>query len=217
MRTLTLALVAAAALGLSACDSNSPDVPTPLTATTFEDLAADPTTGRDPTTGAPISSNRYTLFSLRENEVVLNYDEADRSDSNSTAWDIGFRGTSLIVNGGTAGPGNGGVQILTNTFEEVTDAPADGYRVDAVGSPAIPAGSGNGWYTYNGATNTITPTPGRVIVVRTADGRYAKLRILSYYRGNPATIDPNTNEARYYTFEYVFQPDGSTDFETTTD
>ena len=217
MRALPLTLAAVAALGLAGCDANDPVAPVPLAATTVADLPADPTIGRDPTTGAPISTNRFTFFSLRDNAVVLRYDEADRADSATAAWDVAFRGTTILVNGGTSGPGQGGVQVLTATFDEVTEAPADGYRQDAAGAPAIPGGSGNGWYNYDAPTNTITPIPGRVLVVRTADGRYAKLRILSYYRGNPATVDPLADEARYFTFEYVFQPDGSRRFETTGD
>ncbi len=51
-------------------------------------------------------------------------------------------------------------------------------------------------------------------MVRTGDGEYyAKIRILSYYEGNP---EPDTEEfenapSRYYTFEYAIQMDGSTD------
>ncbi len=219
MRSLTLSLLAVAALGLSACSEVDPTpTPTPLQATRVNDLPADPATGRDPVTGAPTgTTNRFTFFSLRENRIVLRSDSPNRADSASTAWDLAFRGTTILVNGGTSGPGQGAAQVLTAAFDEVTEAPADGYAQDAAGAPAIPTGSGSGWYTYNGATQTITPTPGRVLVVRTADGRYAKVRILSYYEGAPETIDPMADESRYYTFEYVFQPDGSRGFETTTD
>ena len=48
-----------------------------------------------------------------------------------------------------------------------------------------------------------------VLVIRTADGTYAKVRILSYYKGAPETPDVATDEARYYTFEFRHQPDGS--------
>ena len=77
--------------------------------------------------------------------------------------------------------------------------------------------SDNGWYNYSSATNLIVPVAGRTIVLTTGDGDYAKVRILSYYQGNPATPDPQTDASRYYTFEYVVQPDGSRGFETTED
>ena len=192
---------------LAACDTadTDPNID-PIETNLVEDLPADPATGRD-SLGQAISSRRFTFFSLRDDEIVLSYDDEDRADSNSTAWDLGFRGTEIIANGGSSGPGEGGLQVVTGSFEDVTEAPADGY------TPSLPGGSGNGWYTYNPDTFTITPTPGRVLVVRTADGRYAKVRILSYYRGSPDEINPFVDQDRHYTFEYVFQPDGSRSFE----
>lgn len=208
MRTLFPLLLAFALLGLAACDDADPDpTPDPLTVETVEDLPADPATGRD-SLGQAISLNRFTFFSFEEDGIVLAYDEADRSDSSSTQWDVAFRGTQIIANGGDSGPGEGGIQVVTGLFDEVAEAPAGGYL------GAVPGGSGNGWYNYDPATFTLTPVPGRVLAVRTADGRYAKLRILSYYEGAPDPVDPFSDTERYYTFEYVYQPDGSRRFET---
>lgn len=207
------------------CDSSSSnDDPEPLTANTLSDVAADPTTGRDPATGAPISLGQYALISFRTGEVVLTYDAVTRTDSASTAWDIGLQGTNIIVNGGTSGPGQAAAVIVEDAFENVTEAPADSeFRIDGSAacttsmgeaglSFAICPGSGSGWYTYDPQNNLITPIPGRTIVVRTADGRYAKFRVLSYYEGNPAVADiTETTPSRYYTIEYVFQEDGSKD------
>ncbi len=231
----SIPLVAVFALVLAACDASDPaPTPVPLNVQTATDVEADPTTGRDPDTGAPISNNLFTLYDLDANEVVLSSDETDpavrAADSASTAWDIGFRGTTIIVNGGASGPGAGEAQLLTEAFAEVNEAPEDGYVADgendcpAVETPggtfpgapyAICTGSGNGWYDYNPQLNLISPIPGRTIVLTTADGqRYAKVRILSFYRGNPNPPDPQA-PSRHYTFEYVVQPDGSRDFETT--
>lgn len=194
-------------LTLTGCDSADPlggGSGDSLTVETATDISADPTTGRDPETGDPISSGRYTLYSLRDGGVVLSDAEEDRSDSTSTAWDIGFNGTDIVAN--ITDDSEGGIQLVTGAFEEVVEAPAAGYEA------TLAAGSGNSWYTYNPSNNTVTPTAGRVIVVRNADGSYSKVRILSYYRGNPEDIDPMVDESRYYTFEYVTQPDGSRDF-----
>ncbi len=141
-----------------------------------------------------------TYFSLRINSVV--------QDSASTDWDMAFQGTTIFINGGISGPGEGGVLVSEALFEEVTEAPTSGYVTDSATGLAIPTGSGGGWYNYNPASMLITPIPGRILVVRTADGRFAKVRILSYYRGAPAEITVDS-ESRYYTFEYVFQPSGS--------
>ncbi|MEL7170114.1 MAG: HmuY family protein, partial [Bacteroidota bacterium] len=198
------------------------------------DVEADPTTGRDPNSGRPISNDLFTLFDLDAGQIVLSSSQTDAAtraaDSASTAWDIGFKGTTLIFNGGASGPGQGSAQLLTQTFDAVTEAPATGYATDgsntcpAVETPggtfpgapnAICTGSDNGWYNYNAQQNLIAPLAGRTIVLTTGDGNYAKVRILSYYQGNPTTPDPNTDASRYYAFEYIVQPDGSRDFETT--
>jgi hypothetical protein len=204
---------------LTACDSGSTlREDQPIEVLTVKDLPADPLTSTDPQTGRPVGTGRYTFFSLRTSEIVLRYDEADRSDSASTAWDLAFQGTHILINGGSSGPGQGGAVVLSAPFEEITEAPADSaFRIDGQHEcpngvrRAICPGSGQGWYYYDTSTHIITPIPGRTIVVRTADGRYAKVRILSYYKGapEPGQINPETHPARYYTFEYVFQPDGS--------
>ena len=202
-----LAILLLLFVAIAGCDSTSSDddfeVPE---VTVAEDVPADPVTGFDPVTGQPVGANEYTFYSLREDQVV------PRSDSASTEWDIALKATTILTNGGTSGPGNGGAQVLETLFEEVAEAPASGYATDAADARAIPTGSGNGWYNYNPQTNLITPIPGRVIVVRCADGTYAKLRILSYYKGAPDTPTADS-ESRYYTFEYVHQPDGSRRFE----
>ena len=227
------ALVAlAGALSLTACDSADPVETVDLEARTAADVPADLVVSRSPTTGQVLPGT-YSLYDLDTNRLVLSSEESDpavrQRDSVSTAWDVGFNGTTIIVNGGTSGPGEGSAQIVEQTFASVTEAPATGYVVDGqntacpaspFGGPgrplAICTGSDNGWYNYDGAQNLISPLAGRTIVLTTGDGDYAKLRVLSYYRGNPAAPAPTSDEDRYYTFEYLVQPDGSRDFRTTT-
>lgn len=190
------------AVAITACDSNSSndDENLELNVTTVTELAADPFVGF--VNGQPVGSGRYTFYSLRENKVVA------AGDSATTKWDIALRGTTLLVNGGTSGPGVGQAQVVEGLFEELVEAPVGGWKADAAGSPAITVGSGKGWYNYSPSTMTITPIPGRVIFVQTANGKYAKVRILNYYKGQPATPTQDSL-ARYFTFEYVIQPDGS--------
>jgi hypothetical protein len=199
------------AVGMTACDSD-PNVDDNFTGESIivSDVAADPPTGRD-NMGQPIgTTGHFTLYSLRENKVITGGDTFVAADSNSTKWDIGFRGSTIITNGGTSGPGSGGAMVMDGVFEELETAPQSGYAVDSANGTAIPAGSGNGWYNYNPQLMVLVPIPGRVLVIRTADGRYAKVRILSYYQGAPDNIDPFSDLERFYTFEFVFQPNGST-------
>lgn len=157
---------------------------------------------------ARAEDGHFTFYSLRENSVV------PAADSASTAWDLAFNATTILVNGGASGPGMGGAVVLQNTaFEAVTEAPpAESFAVDRGTErteTAIPGGAGNGWYDYDFATGIVAPRPA-VLVIRTADGRYAKVDIESYYRGAPSADALSPEEGfRYYTFRYLFQPDGS--------
>jgi ABC-type transport system substrate-binding protein len=188
---------------LTACGGSSDPEPEALPATVVRDLAADPST-IDPLTGPRPGTGRFTFFSLRTGAVVPN------TDSLTTNWDLGFRGTTIIVNGGTIRRGNAGVVIRQGLFDEVNEAPETGFAQDNAPpiSFAIPNTAGNGWYNYDAPRNLIIPIAGRVFIIRTAEGKFAKLEILSYYRGAPAVLDANS-VSRHYTFRYVFQPDGS--------
>ena len=146
----------------------------------------------------------FSLVSLDDGRVVLGPTDAARADSASTAWDLGFRGTSVIVNGGASGPGQGGAAWVDEPFDAVTAPPpaeafvTDGERPCPRGEPtAVCSGSGNGWYRYEAPD--IVPVPNRTLVVRLADGGYAKVRFVSYYRGAPE--EPGSTEPRFYTFE----------------
>ncbi|XAZ82140.1 HmuY family protein (plasmid) [Fibrella sp. ES10-3-2-2] len=194
-----------ASVVLTACSKDQTTTVVPVVAQTVKNLPADPATGVNPTTGQAIgTTGKFTLYSLADNKTVAN------ADSASTKWDIGFRGTTLIVNGGAIRAGKGGAYVQTGTFEALTTVPTSTTfaQDQSPTSLAITTGSGNGWYNYNSATNVIAPIPGRVLVIRTGDGKYAKLEILSYYQNAPATPDASSVQ-RYYTFRYVYQPDGS--------
>ena len=154
---------------------------------------------------SPVGTGRYTFFSLRESREVAS------ADSATTEWDIALQGTNILINSGTSGPGQGAAQIVDGIFEEILEAPSTDWSVDGETGPAILPGSGIGWYNYNPAAQTVTPIPGRVLHVKTADGKYAKIRIVSYYQGAPETPTAEST-ARYYTLDYVFQPDGSRQF-----
>ncbi len=148
----------------------------------------------------------FAFFSLRSGDLV------PAADSASAGWDLAFRSTTILVNGGASGPGDGAVAVLEDTsFAAVTLAPPDEAFVQDRGpgktETAIPGGAGNGWYAYDFASGIVSPRP-VVLVVRTADGRYAKVAVESYYLGAPEEVDPEEG-FRHYTFRVLFQPDGS--------
>lgn len=204
---LSLVVVMGFAIAFIGCDEE--EEPLPVIATTFSNLPADPGTGFNPSTGQPTGLTRqFTFFSFKTGEIVVH------ADSATNKWDLGFNGTTIIVNSNTSGPGRSQVQIVNGIFDELMEAPETGYRVDSdpapiAGAPnanlAIPTGSGQGWYTYDGTAMVNKPTAGKIIVVKTSDDRYVKMEIISYYKDAPA--NPTfTSTARYYTFRYVYQP-----------
>jgi hypothetical protein len=115
-------------------------------------------------------------------------------------WDLGFRRYQIIANGGADFSGGGGVLDLGEMrFEDVREVPRAGYQVnEGRPDPRNPAIAG--WYRYGFFSHVLSPKP-HVWAVRTADGRYAKIAIVSYYcpGAQPGCL----------TFRYVYQGDGS--------
>jgi hypothetical protein len=147
----------------------------------------------------------YTYFRFSDSTVVTGADTA------TNKWDIAFRNTTIIINGGAVRFGSGGAFVQRNSsFDTVSIAPESDYGVDTSATQlAIKTGSGNGWYNYDFANNYVTPIPATVLIIRTGDGKYAKVEIKSYYYNNDPQPFPNPENYRYYTFRFVYQPDGS--------
>lgn len=208
-----LSLLLILGTSLFSCTKSETEVVLPVTAITISNLPADTVLGINPTTGMPTSAGKYTFFSLERNELVPN------SDSATTKWDLAFASTKILTNGGTSGTGLGGAFIYTGLFDEVKTIPSDSvFKTDnAPASYAITYGSGKGWYVYDQLTSLITPLAGRVLMIRTASGKYAKLEIINYYKGGvtlPATASDSDklSKQRYYTFRYTYQPNGTKSF-----
>ena len=154
----------------------------------------------------PADPNRqdvFTYYSLRDSAIV------SPADSNSTKWDLAFKSTTVLTNSGSSGPGQGGaITLIATDYDTLSTAPESGYVQDQAGLPAI----GRAWYTYTGPEgfppHAILMNPGVVLVIRTADGRYAKLKFTSYYKGGGA-IPSADSQSRFYNFTYTFQPDGT--------
>jgi hypothetical protein len=196
LQTLALGLISSSVLLMSACSKNNDDA-TPVAAT----LTTNTVTDLDGSKG-----NVY--YSLANNAAVTG------ADTTGTKWDIKFSGTSIFVNSGTSGTGTAQAQVVSSTFADLTTAPTSGYKADATGAAAI-----TGWYTYTATTapqHAILMVPGKIIVVKTSVGNYAKIEMKSYYKGNPDTTTPafadlTTRPAsRIYTFRFAYQGNGTT-------
>lgn len=148
----------------------------------------------------PVISGEFTKFSFATGTKVT-----------GNNWDIAFRGTAIIVNGGskiglTDEPertADAEIAIETGTFSSITNVSSNiNFRQDATNSYGLRTGSGRGWYSYNRQTHTIEPIAGKVLVIKTHNGHYAKMEIISYYKDKT----PSRDTARYYTFNYVYNP-----------
>lgn len=174
----------------------------------------DATAVRDFTTNPPTISGEFTKFDFSSGTIT----------TSDTDWDIAFRGTTILVNGGEptginqepSRTGNAAAYLDSSSFANVTAVTVANFKQDnATIGTAIATGGGQGWYNYDPATNTITPI-GNTIVVRTTEGHFAKVQILSFYKNAPATITSEIaeNDLDFYTFNYVYQPnEGVTSFE----
>jgi hypothetical protein len=134
----------------------------------------------------------------------------------NTAWDIAVNATSVMLNGGQAGPGgvlgwclcqnsaatDAQVQAFTAeaslaafTAATAALAPTDAsqWRPDSLASAIT------GWWSYNSATRVVAAVPAKVWYVRTAEGTgYAKLRVA-------ALADAQRAHAGKVTLEYAVQ------------
>ena len=197
---------------LLSCSKSNTTIVAPLSATMVKDLPADTIIGIT-AQGQPYGAGKYTFYSLEKNSIIAN------TDSATTKWDLAFNGTKILTNSGTSGIGLGGAFVQVGLFDNLKTISADSvFKTDnAPSSYAVTFGSGKGWYTYDPIKNLITPLAGRVLVIRTASGKYAKVEIIAYYKGG-VTLDATAPDAeklskqRYYTFRYIFQPNGTKTF-----
>ncbi|WP_140938315.1 HmuY family protein [Sphingobacterium lumbrici] len=148
---------------------------------------------------------------------------------------------SNSTNSGYGNTAKGGITIVEKAFEEVTDIPADAQF--KTGGQLIGTdnygefGEGIGWYLYDfvgvivrdGAYENQhvayaldrpltlkngTVVPPRTVIIRTAKGNYAKIKLISLYKDQFEREQWSRSSAKvYFTFEYVLVPAGSTKFE----
>jgi len=158
----------------------------------------------------------WTYFSFSTGDVVTVADP--ETDTN---WDLGFLRNHIRTNGGTSGSGSGEVYDAgVVAFETVIEAPSTGYVADkdtiehtildfTQNPPAtIVDVSANpileGWGSFTDENPPTFNVTNKIFVLKAADGKFAKLQLLSYY---------NDEGSGHITFEYKYQADGSANLE----
>lgn len=125
---------------------------------------------------------RWRYFSFSRNAAV-----------DSGSWDIAFRRFHVI-----AADRGGILDLGPVAFDSVAELPAAGYLGNTARSDTVNPGVGK-WYDYSWVTHLLT-SKRHLYGVRTAEGKYAKLELLTYYCRDVGTA--------CITFRYVYQGDG---------
>lgn len=174
------------------------------------DATYKPTTPQLTEVGTQLIGPHIYTVDARSKEVWMYFDFSRASvvavqDPKTDDWDLAFRRHAIRSNGGaTNAAGQAALLSLSGqNFEAVKQVPADAdFKPDArttqrpfAFNPVL-----DRWYNYSYLSNVLVPKP-FVYLLRTQDGKYAKLRILSYY------CDGNISGC--ITFEYVYQGNGS--------
>ena len=205
MKTKLVLSIFTLTIVFTACKKESPaPIDTVITATITELDAQAATFAPNPPPAPPTITGDYTKFSFAEGTVVEGDD-----------WDVAFRSTSIIFNGGVASnssqpsrTGKAAVYLIDGTMEDISLVDESLLLQDEATSTAIIDDMGiqqMGWCIYDFATNMISPIAGKILVVRTHDNKYAKIEILNFYDAAFSNV-----YGGFYTFNYVYQSEEGT-------
>ena len=200
MRILkSILIVAMLSFVAVSCSENNDIVPDEVSTNQVVNLHAKETTDRS--VHPAVESGEFVKFSFKRGTIVTNDN-----------WDIAFRGTTILVNGGvptgkTQEPnrtGNAALTIVEGKFSKIKTVPSAAvFKQDAANALALPKST---WYTYDREDHSIDPVTGKVLIIKTNDGHYAKMEIISYYKDMDSSnsANPANSGAQYYTFNYVY-------------
>lgn len=160
--------------------------------------------------------NDWIYYSLSQGKEVNVSEENHQTD---LTWDLAFNRYNVRTNSGMSGNGKGGALDTGKTALEVVESVPSGTFVTDVKGEITGSFTGSG-VTYvestlneslckaiefAGPPPTYTPN-NHVYIVKTADGKYAKVQIEGFYN--------DEGVSGYITFSYVYQPDGSTNLKS---
>ena len=174
-------------------------------------------------------NGEWVYFSFATGKEVEGVTEANYKER--LDWDLAFNTFFIRTNSGQSGKGKGGAHMTFKTnLAAVTEAPKDDYLTDDTyqllgygrgiirkrstanvelsgisdikTEPKIEIKLGKAVSFYGAPPTYVYKASDNIFVIRTADGKYAKVKFISYKNaeGKPG----------YITFQYVYQPDGST-------
>ena len=145
------------------------------------------------------SEKEYVYFKFSNGKPVKIH------DSSSLEWDLAFRRSKIITNGGASSKlGKAGlIDLGPLGFDMVTEVPKENYVVDVstrtdTENPVILKP-----YSYNYLTHKLKAKK-NVYAARTADNKFAKFQLLDFYCEN--------KEVGCITIQFVYQKSGLNSF-----
>jgi len=146
------------------------------------DTVSTPTTHRDnegnwETILDATSSSQFAYYSfVTRDTITLSPDQAP----NDTRWDMGFRRSSIILNGGVSGIGNvAGIDLALMGHEDSTDF-AGFNDIGSLGDTSWVSDSDNlvidEWYAYDPNIHRLTATD-YVYIMKDVEGNYLKFQV----------------------------------------
>jgi len=177
------------------------------------------------------------LFRFKDKKQIWLNNATDSAKYMKTLdWDIAFTyiyNSIVYVNHGAVnnspgfgGPGKAAIILATKNvngqvadmrYDEIETVPDNAdfeHTQGFVGWQGWPQPGNFGWYNYSMTTHLARPIVNRAFILRTAEGKYAKLELLNVYKGNPPTVTDLFWPAPYLTFRYFVQEDGSKNLKT---
>ena len=145
------------------------------------------------------SENDWVYFDFSRGKVVKIHDKT------SLEWDLAFRRSKVISNGGATNKlGKAGLINLGSLhFDQVVDVPLNNYTPDTATKTETENSILLKWYSYNYITHKLS-AKSNTYAVQTADQKYVKVKFLDFYCAN--------KETGCIKMQYVYQDNGSNQF-----
>ena len=145
------------------------------------------------------SADEWIYFDFSRRKVVNIHDKT------SLEWDLAFRRSKVISNGGATNKfGKAGlINLGSLNFDQVVDVPLDNYTPDTATKTETENPILLKWYSYNYLTHKLSAKP-NTYAVKTAKHKYVKVKFLDFYCTN--------KETGCIKMQYVYQENGSNQF-----
>ncbi|MFQ5449305.1 MAG: HmuY family protein [Nitrospinaceae bacterium] len=145
------------------------------------------------------SEKEWTYFDFSRGAVVRIFDPS------SVEWDLAFRRSKVISNGGATNKfGNAGlIDLGVTEFDSVAEVPNEDYVQDVTTRTETENTVLLKWYKYNYLTHKLSAKK-NVYALRTADNKFAKVQFLNFYCDN--------KETGCIRMRYIYQNNGTTSF-----